>query len=70
MDHFRRGDLAAAEEALNRVEVLSHYGTGSPSWRGMHNLGHILRTLMTSHAMHTKPGERQLNLADPIRKTP
>lgn len=67
MDHLRQGDPAAAEEALRRVEFLSHYGTGSPSWKGMHNLGHMIRTLLTSHAMNTKPGERQLHLANPIR---
>jgi len=66
MECLRRGELAAAEKALERVEFLSHYGTGSPSWKGMCNLGHVIRTLFTAHAMSTKPGERQLNLADPI----
>lgn len=52
------------ETSLQRIEFVTHYGESRLSWRGIHNIGHIIRSLLSSH-MAAFPGQG-LNLADPI----
>lgn len=52
------------ETALQRIEFVTHYGESRLTWRGVHNVGHIIRSLLSSH-MAAFPATG-LQLADPI----
>lgn len=59
MSALERGDYASFEYCLNEIDRLSHYAACSPTWRGMHNLTHIMRSMTTQilldHHLQEKP---------------
>jgi len=47
MRALERGDYSDFEAQLNELDRLSHYARCFPSWRGMHNLTHVMRAFVT-----------------------
>lgn len=47
MRALQRGDYSDFEDQLNELDRLSHYADCRPSWRGMHNLTHVMRSFVT-----------------------
>lgn len=47
MHALERGDYVDFERHLNEIDRLAHYANLKPTWRGMLNLTHIMRTMNT-----------------------
>lgn len=59
MSALERGDYVSFEHCLNEIDRLAHYANLKPTWRGMLNLTHIMRTMSTrillDHHLQEKP---------------
>jgi hypothetical protein len=67
MAALERGDYASFERQLNEIDRLSHYANCFPTWRGMLNITHIMRTMSTQILQDNHLKEKPKFNLEPLR---